>query len=139
MSHKKAQAIIQTCIDFRFRKALNDFIENELNLYDVDLKTDGGGVKKIVEEGPIRDWIFANYQIAFDLHGVERVILINHQDCGAYGGSQAFQGEEDEIAKHEIQLRHATSVIRAKFPTKQIEAYLALINSDGEVSFKKVE
>lgn len=137
MSHK-AQALVQTCIDFRFRKALNDFIENELNLHSVDMKTDGGGIKKIVEEGPIREWLFANYQIAFDLHGVERVILINHQDCGAYGGSKAFKDLGDEINSQEIQLRHAVSVIRAKFPDKHIEAYLALLSQDNEVSFKKV-
>ena len=137
MSHK-AQALIQTCIDFRFRKPLNDFIENELNLHSVDIKTDGGGIKKIVEEGPIREWLFANYQIAFDLHGVDRLILINHQDCGAYGGSKAFNGEEDEIEKQSVHLRHAVSLIGAKFPNKQIEAYLALISPEGKVSFKKV-
>ncbi|MBX4187680.1 MAG: hypothetical protein KW793_00905 [Candidatus Doudnabacteria bacterium] len=137
MSHK-AQAIVQTCIDFRFRKALNDFIENDLNLHSVDLKTDGGGAKMIVEEGPIREWIFENYQIAFDLHAVERVILINHQDCGAYGGSKSFSSLENELESHEVQLRHAVSVIRAKFPDKQIEAFIALINPEGVVSFKKV-
>jgi hypothetical protein len=137
MSHK-AQALIQTCIDFRFRKALNDFIENDLNLHSVDIKTDGGGIKKIVEEGPIREWLFANYQIAFDLHAVDRVILINHQDCGAYGGSKAFPSLEKELEAHEIQLRHAVSVIRAKFPDKQIEAYMALISTENVVSFKKV-
>jgi hypothetical protein len=137
MPHK-AQAIVHTCIDFRFRKALNDFIENELNLHSVDLKTDGGGVKKIFEEGPIREWIFQNFQIAFDLHGVERVVLINHQDCGAYGGTKAFQSLEEELRNHEIQLRHSVSVVRAKFPSKQVDAYLALISADGEVSFKQV-
>jgi carbonic anhydrase len=137
MSHK-AQAIIQTCIDFRFREPLNKFIEEELNLHSVDIKTDGGGVKKIFEEGPIRDWIFANYEIAFDLHGVERVILINHQDCGAYGGSKAHPNEQAEIDAHEIQLRHSVSIVRAKYPNKQIDAYLALIDKNGNVTFKQV-
>jgi hypothetical protein len=137
MSHK-AQAVVQTCIDFRFRQALNDFLENELSLYQIDIKSDGGGVKKIVEEGPVREWIFANYQIAFDLHGVDRVILINHQDCGAYGGSKAHENLEKELESHELQLRHAVSIVRAKFPEKEIEAYLALIDDDQKVTFKKV-
>jgi hypothetical protein len=137
MSHK-AQALVQTCIDFRFRKGLNKFLEEELNLHSVDIKSDGGGVKKIVEGGLIREWIFANFQIAFDLHAVDRVILINHQDCGAYGGSKSFLGLEDEMAKQEIQLRHGVSVVRAKFPDKNIEAYLAILSPENEVSFKKV-
>jgi hypothetical protein len=137
MSHT-AQAVALTCIDFRFRKALHDFFENELNLYAVDHKANGGGVKMIVEEGPVREWIFKNFEIAFNLHKVDRVILINHQDCGAYGGKEAFASEEEEIRHHEVQLRHAVSAIHAKFPDKQVEAYLAMIDADSRVSFKKV-
>ena len=137
MSHT-AQAIALTCIDFRFRKALHDFFENELNIYAVDHKADGGGCKMIVEEGPVREWIFKNFDIAFDKHGVNRVILVNHQDCGAYGGSEAFNGLEDEIAKQEIQLRHGVSVVQSRYPDKQVEAYLALLGDENKVTFKKV-
>jgi hypothetical protein len=137
MSHK-AQALVQTCIDFRFRKPLNEFLENELGLHRVDIKTDGGGVKKIVEEGPIRDWVFTNHQIAFDLHGVDRVILINHQDCGAYGGSKSFDGITHEIESHEGHLKNAASILTQKFPAKIIEAYFAMLMEDGSVKFKKV-
>lgn len=137
MSHP-AQAIALTCIDFRFRKALHEFFENELSIYDIDHKADGGGVKMLNQEGPVRDWIFQNFDIAFNLHGVNRVILVNHQDCGAYGGSKAFTSPEDEISQQELQLRQASSIINAKYPDKQVEAYLALIDSDSKVSFKKV-
>lgn len=137
MSHQ-AQAIALTCIDFRFRKALQNFFENELNLYAVDHMAQGGGAKMVVEEGPIRDWVFANFDIAFNKHAVNRVILINHQDCGAYGGSDAFGGLEDEIAKQEIQLRHGVSVVHSKYPDKQVEAYLALLGDNDTITFKKV-
>lgn len=137
MSHQ-AQAIALTCIDFRFRKALQEFFENELNLYAVDHLAQGGGVKMLVEEGPIRQWIFDNFDIAFDKHSVERVILINHQDCGAYGGSTNFENLDKELEAQEIQLRHGVSVTRSKYPDKQIEAYLALLGEGNVVSFKKV-
>jgi len=79
-----------------------------------------------------------NFDIAFNKHNVERVILINHQDCGAYGGSEAFNGLEDEVAKQEIQLRHAVSVVHSKYPDKQVDAYLAMLGDQDQVSFKKV-
>lgn len=137
MSHQ-AQAIALTCIDFRFRKAIQDFFENELNIYSVDHMAQGGGAKMLLEEGPIRQWIFDNFDIAFNKHNVNRVILINHQDCGAYGGSESFAGPEDEVAKQEIQLRHGVSVVQSKYPNKQVEAYLALMDKDNQISFKKV-
>ena len=131
------QAIVVTCIDDRIRKPMENFLENELNLYAVGIKTDLGGVKKLFEEGPIREWIFENLAEVFKVNNVNRVILINHQDCTAYGGSEAFKTPEEEINAHEIQLRHAVSGIHAKFPDKQVEAYLALLNY-GKVTFKKV-
>lgn len=137
MSHT-AQAIALTCIDFRFRKALHEFLENELNVYAVDHMAQGGGAKMLIEEGPIREWIFTNFDIAFTKHAVNRVILINHQDCGAYGGSAAFSGLEDELAKQEMWLRHGVSVVQSKYPDKQVEAYLALLGDQDQVTFKKV-
>ncbi len=136
MSHK-ADAVALTCIDFRFRKAIHEFFDKELGLMNVDHKADGGGVKKIVEGGPIKDWIFENFDIAFNLHGVNKVILINHQDCGAYGSSKAFGSHKEEIEFQESQLKKATEIVQSKYPDKIIEAYIALLDGD-QVSFKKV-
>lgn len=132
-----AQAVALTCIDFRFRKALHEFFENELNLHAVDHKADAGGVQQLVEKGPVQDWILKNFQIAFTLHNVNKVILINHQDCGAFGGSAAFKSEEEEINFHETLLRHAASIVKSMFTDKEVEAYLALLQND-KVTFKKV-
>ncbi|MGE5392532.1 MAG: carbonic anhydrase [Candidatus Saccharibacteria bacterium] len=136
MSHK-ADAVALSCMDFRFREAVQNFIQNELNIHAFDLKTDGGGVKKLVEEGPVRDWILSNFEIAFSLHGVDKVILINHQDCGAYGGSKAFGQSEEEFRFHEEQLKQASSLVSARYPDKKVEAYLALLTEP--ITFKKIQ
>lgn len=137
MSHQ-AEAVALTCIDYRFRKAIHEFFDKELGLDRVDHKSDAGGVKQIVEKGETGDWIFANFDIAFNLHGVNKVIIMNHQDCGAYGGSKAFPSKDEEIKFQESQLRQASEFIKDKYPEKSIEAYLALISDQQEVSFKKV-
>ncbi|MBI4363564.1 MAG: hypothetical protein HY545_01825 [Candidatus Doudnabacteria bacterium] len=123
MSHK-AQAIVLSCIDFRFRNAVNQFVE-QLGISDFDLKSDAGGVKQIVEKTSAGDWILKNFEIAFDLHDVERVILINHEDCGAYGGSKKFANSKEEINFQNQQLKLAVDILKQKYPDKQIEAYLA--------------
>ncbi|MGE5297919.1 MAG: carbonic anhydrase [Acidobacteriaceae bacterium] len=139
MSHN-AQAIVVSCIDFRFRKALQKFFEEQLNIYSVDHKADAGGAKMIVEEGPVRDWILKNIEISVELHHVNQIILINHEDCGAYGGSAKFASHDEEIKFQELQLRHAVSVVRAKYPSKQVEAYLAVFDKNHEqnIVFKKI-
>lgn len=135
MSHK-ADAVVLSCIDYRFRKSLVKFLEHDLNLKDYDHKSDGGGVQQIVEEGMVQDWILKNFEIAFDLHNVDRVILVNHEDCGAYGGSKAHPSREKEISFHEGELKKAVGILGKKYPHKQIEGYLAMLGN--EISFKKI-
>lgn len=123
-------------MDFRFRAAIQDFVRNELKADLFDYKADGGGVKKIVEEGPVRDWIMSNFEIAFSLHGVDKVILINHTDCGAYGGSKAFGQSEEEFRFHEEQLKQAFSLISSRYPDKKVECYLAVLGDP--ITFKRI-
>ncbi|MDP4000863.1 MAG: hypothetical protein Q8P83_01345 [bacterium] len=135
MSHK-AQAIVLSCIDFRFRKDLQNFLEEDLKLNEFDHKTDGGSVKQLITEGPVSDWILANFEIAFDLHGVQRIILINHQDCGAYGGSKKFTSFDDELTFQRDQLNQAVSFLSEKYPDKIIEAYFAQLSEP--INFEKI-
>ena len=135
MAHK-AQAIILTCIDFRFRHPVQELIEKELNLTDFDLKGDAGGAKQLLGDSPVKDWILKNFQVAFDLHDVNRVILINHTDCGAYGGSKLHGSVEEEIKFHDDQLKQAVAVVRTRYPDKQVEAYLAVL--DEPIKLQKV-
>jgi hypothetical protein len=126
---QQVQAIIQTCIDFRVQEALKNFLEVPLNLYAVEIRSDDGGVKKIFEAGADRDLIFQNYEKIIKEQGASKIILINHTDCAAYGGSKAFESLEKEIHEHEIQIRHAVSAVKAKFPDIEVEAYLVILSN----------
>src|SRR6185436_6239720 len=128
----QAQAIVHTCTDFRIQKPLQQFIEDTLNLYAVDLITDAGGTKKIFEEGAIREYIFENFMHSIKDHQANKIILVNHTDCSAYGGSESFKSPAEEIQTHEIQLRHAVSDVHARFPDKTVEAYLIVLGKLDE-------
>lgn len=132
----QAQAIIHTCTDFRVHGILPKVADTFLNLYAYEVSTDVGGVKNIFEGKPGRDMIFENIAHAVKFHGASRIILINHTDCTIYGGSEAFQNLEEEVKTHEIQIRHAISHIKAKFPEQNVEGYLLVLSKDREL--KKV-
>jgi hypothetical protein len=58
------------------------------------------------------------------LHRTNRVMLMVHSDCGAYGGLQAFEGnEEREAANHESELRSAAEFLKTNLPTVEVECY----------------
>ena len=59
------------------------------------------------------------------LHGTNRVMLMVHTDCGAYGGLQAFGGnEEREAANHESELRSAAEFLKSNIPPIAIDVLL---------------
>jgi carbonic anhydrase len=136
MSHN-AQAIVIGCMDFRFRKTIQSFVENDLKINDFDLKTDGGAVMQLNNDSPVRDWILKNIEIAFNLHAVNKVILINHTDCGAYGGSQKFNHDHKaEFDFHVSELNKAKNFLMTKYPEKEIEAYLMIYGET--IKFEKI-
>jgi hypothetical protein len=47
-----------------------------------------------------------------------------HSDCGAYGGLQAFDAnEEREAANHETELRRAMEFLKTNIPAIEVECY----------------
>ena len=55
-----------------------------------------------------RGFALGQVRTSMRLHGTNRVILMVHSDCGAYGGLQAFGGDQErEAAHHESELRSA--------------------------------
>ena len=76
--------------------------------------------------------------ISVNLHKIQEVILCNHTDCGAYGGSQAFGSSEEEYKFHVEELKKAKEMILAKYPSLKIKMLLAKIQPSGEVEFEEI-
>ena len=51
-------------------------------------------------------------------------MLMVHSDCGAYGGLQAFDGnEEREAANHEAELRSTAEFLKSNIPAIEVDCY----------------
>lgn len=137
MSHShEAQALVLTCIDFRFHEQIVKLL-NEQGINSFDLKCDAGAVKYLVsdEKPAVREWILQNIEIAKRLHRIRQIVLINHADCGAYGGNAAFSTAEDQAKFHRDQLKQAKILIQKSFPDLQILTYFAAV-SGGTVGLE---
>ena len=62
------------------------------------------------------DAVLKQVEISRRLHSVKTVILINHEDCGAYG-------EAGTLDRHAADLRTAGDKIKASFPDLAVELY----------------
>ena len=125
-------ALVIHCIDFRFHEAIKNFLQNELGIKSYDLLTIPGAAKHLTAAGSAarRDGLLEDIGISIRLHEPKEIILINHSDCGAYGGRAAFSDEATEEAAHRAALEEATTLLKKQFTSTSIKTYFAFIKGD---------
>jgi len=96
---------------------------------DSDEVSVAGGIKDLL--GEAKDFLLKQIEIAKRLHGIKRVILVAHEDCGAYGGKKAFTNEEAEFSKHKEDLVKAKEIILTKFPDLEVDFVFARIKEEN--------
>lgn len=129
------------CMDFRFGKKMKEFMETNGLMGDADLVSIAGAAKNIVNP-ETQAFALRQIEISKTLHEMKRVFLVNHTDCGAYGGKKAFADEKAEYEKLTGDLREARNIVKAKWPDLEVVLWLARIDgTDGHepaISFESV-
>lgn len=116
MGDHSCEAVIVSCIDFRFQDYINKWIVEHFHPKTFDRIAFAGGVKSL-------DTILGQIEISERLHHIKKVILINHEDCGAYG-------DTGTTAKHVQDLKEAKDQIKQQFPNLDVESYY--LHLDGQ-------
>lgn len=119
MNDHQAEAIIITCVDFRLQEAINKWIAQHLTSKTFDRVALGGGVKNL-------DTILSQIETAVKLHHIKKVVLINHEDCGAYEA-------ESTPEQHAQDLKTAKNKVKEIYPNLQVETYY--LHLDGTFEF----
>lgn len=109
MNSHTAETIIITCIDFRFQEYINKWISENLPPRSFDRVAIAGGVFDF-------DYVLKQVEISHRLHHIKKAILINHEDCGAYGETGTAQ-------KHAEDLKNAASKIKQQYPELEVDTY----------------
>ena len=116
-----------TCIDYRFRSKYAAVIDNEQEGQS-DLVVLAGASKAVNDEDT-RESVLKQIDIAQRLHGIQTVHILDHIDCGAYGGSASFADDKDgETTMHKTELEKATQVIKERFPDLEVKS--AIVDFD---------
>jgi carbonic anhydrase len=113
-------AIVITCIDFRFQRFINTWLKYVLIDYIYDRVAIAGGILDL-------DYILKQIEISNKLHRIKKVILINHENCGAYGSESTHK-------RHEQDLHKATTIIKKIYPHLTISCFYIML--DG--TFKNI-
>lgn len=109
MGNHSCNAVIVTCIDFRFQEYISKWIKERFSEGTYDRIAFAGGVHD-------SDIILRQIDISHKLHHIKMVVLINHEDCGAYG-------EKGTYERHNHDLKEVAKKIYEEIPEIEIETY----------------
>lgn len=127
-----AQALIIHCIDFRFQQSLQKFIADKGLTGQIDVVSLAGAAKNFAnpKQESDKEFLMRQIDISVKLHAIQKVLIVNHQDCGAYGGSDVFTNFAHEEKEYKKDMTHLKDAIVAKYPNLTVENYIALLGGD---------
>jgi hypothetical protein len=134
-------AAIVWCFDNRFELGFRKFLKR-VGVVNSDPIKIAGGAKCLAspEHEGEREFVIEQIRKSIRLHDTQRVILMLHSDCGAYGGlAGTFGGDIRAEAEHHLaELRLAAQKVRAAIPAVDISAYFVDFEGVWEVELKPI-
>ena len=120
--HHTCKAAVFLCIDWRLHPEADDYFRAKIGSFDPP--TTAGGIKDFFAEDGSEGYLVDQLAKSVLLHDPEEIILTIHTDCGAYGGSKAFDSREDELAHHRRELARVAALVQGKYPDKRVSTYI---------------
>jgi len=132
---KKKLTIVLSCIDYRFWPKELAVLEKKFG--DFDSIEMAGGSKNIASprHKADRHAVLESIEVAINLHNAKTLILTNHLDCGAYGGSKKFSSYTKELNFHKKELEKAKKIIKKTFPKLKVKTFFLAKDSKGKIKF----
>ena len=102
-------ALVVHCMDYRLQKYLHPWITQRFGDENFDIISLAGAVHDY-------EMVLKYVQLAVQIHSINTVTLINHEDCRAYGRDGTYK-------RHRHDLLDSKSKIEALFPQLEVEAF----------------
>jgi carbonic anhydrase len=125
-------ASVVGCFDNRFDTVCRKLLKR-IGVVQPDPIKIAGGAKALAspDEEFHRAFVLDQIRKSIRLHGTDRVILMLHSDCGAYGGlAHRFLGDIDaEAAHYRAELARASDFLADAIPGLLVERFI--LNFEG--------
>jgi len=129
---KKFKAMVLSCIDPRFQPLVYNYLKKKKLTGKYSAFTIAGSAIGVTHD-KFKKWhsvFIENLSTSIKLHKIEKLIVINHTDCGAakiVNGKKEFNSSnEDKI--HKVSFNKLKKIVKKKFPKLKIDLNLMSIN-----------
>ena len=133
----EVDALVVTCIDYRLVDDAVKFFDgqNMKNKYD-QVSLAGAALAGVSPAFPSANAAFWDQlAIAKKLHNVQRLIVLDHQDCGAYKvafGDKFATEPHAEAAQHKSVMLEVKTKLAREFPSLGFDGYLMALDGSAE-------
>ncbi len=133
----KADAFVLSCIDPRLVDDVTQLLATmgRTNRYS-EMRIAGAALAAVDEARP--GWntaVWDNLAASRQLHGVRRVIIINHRDCGAmnlWAGRNLAQDPVEEQRQHQAVMDRAAAEVLRRHPDMAVELHLMALDGSTQ-------
>ncbi len=129
---KKFKAMVLSCIDPRFQPLVYNYLKKKKLTGKYSAFTIAGSAIGVTHD-KFKKWhsvFIENLSTSIKLHKIEKLIVINHTDCGAAkiaNGKKEFNSlNENKI--HKVSFNKLKKIVKKKFPKFKIDLNLMSIN-----------
>jgi hypothetical protein len=135
---RKADAFLVSCIDPRLTDDVT-FLMSALGRTDrySEMRIAGAALAAVDANRPAWNTaLWENLAASRQLHGVRKVIFVNHRDCGAmhiWAGRRLSDDPADELRQHHAVLERAAAAVRARHPDMTVEIKLMELDGSARV------
>ena len=133
---KKFKAMVLSCIDPRFQHLIYDHLRKKKLIGEYSAFTIAGAAVGVTHN-KFKKWhktFYDNLGTSIQLHKIEKLIVINHKDCGAAkiaNGNKEFS-PVNEKKIHKESFSKIKKQIKKRFPKLKVE--LNLISFDSKIT-----
>ena len=132
----KYRAMVLSCIDPRFQPVVYNYLKRKKLIGKYSAFTIAGSAIGVTAP-KFKKWhktFWDNLETSIKLHKIEKLIVINHRDCGAariINGKKNFN-KSNELSIHKISFIKLKKKFKNKYPNLNIETKLISLNKKVE-------
>ena len=129
----KYKAMVLSCMDPRFQHLVHSYLKKQKLIGKYSAFTIAGAAVGVTHN-KFKKWhktFYDNLSTSIKLHQIEKLIAINHQDCGAakiVNGKKAFNITNEQKI-HKESFSKLKKEIKKRFPKLKVELNLMSLNS----------
>ena len=129
---KKYKAMVLSCMDPRFQTKVSNYLKRRKLTGKYSAFTIAGAAVGVTAP-KFKKWhstFWENLNTSIKIHRIEKLIVINHKDCGAakiVNGKKEFSSQ-NEIKIHEKSFEKIKSNLKKKHPRLKVELNLMSLN-----------